>query len=684
MGRAIVREPAAFLMDEPLSNLDAKLSVQTSAEIAKLQSDLGVTTLYVTHDQVEALTMGDRVAVMRKGELQQVDDPQTLYDRPVNIFVGGFIGSPAMNMLDAQIEQSNGGLSAKIGEQTISLGAETISQRPSLKAYAGKQVIIGIRPEDLEDAAIETGRAGRPHAPRPTGTARGARQRDHGPLRDRSRARRDGRDARDRRRRRRERPKALRSAPTRTRRSSSARFSPRSRVTPGDEMTAVVDTRALHFFDPATGAGIYDEMPSNERRQPMRKRWPIVAAVVAVGALAALAGTQLASASKSSQTNQAAVSGSMTFDGIWTGAEAASFGKVIKAFNKVYPNVKVKYKPVGNNVSTVLATAIAGGHPPDMADIAQPGLVKQLAQQGHLKPIGYAKSVIAANFAPAWQQLGSVNGKQYALVFKAANKSLLWYNVPAFKAAGVTAPKTWAQLTSAGKTLQASGTPAFSIGGADGWTLTDLFENIYLRTYGAAKYESLSAHKIKWTDASVTKALKTMGQILGKSSNLAGGTSGALTYGFNDSVTNAFASPPKAAIVFEGDFVAGVITSSTKAKPKTGFNATPFPAITPGANAERGRDRRRSVRHLPRHARDRGVREVPGDRPGGQRLGADRRLRHRQQERAGEHLSGCDHARHRSSDRSWPSQSCSTCRTSSPPPSAPPRARASGASSSSS
>ena len=133
MGRAIVREPAAFLMDEPLSNLDAKLRVQMRAEIAKLQSDLGVTTIYVTHDQIEAMTMGDRVAVMRKGELQQVDDPQTLYDRPVNLFVGGFIGSPAMNMLDSEIVASNGGIGAKVGEQTISLGAETLEQRPGLE-----------------------------------------------------------------------------------------------------------------------------------------------------------------------------------------------------------------------------------------------------------------------------------------------------------------------------------------------------------------------------------------------------------------------------------------------------------------------------------------------------------------------------------------------------------------------
>src|SRR4029079_3415239 len=156
MGRAIVRQPAAFLMDEPLSNLDAKLRVQMRAEIAKLQSDLGVTPLYVTHDQMEAMTRGDRVAVMRKGELQQVDDPQTLYDRPVNLFVGGFIGSPAMNMLDSEIVPSIGGIGAKVGEQTISLGAETLEQRPGLKAFEGKHVILGIRPEDLEDAALET------------------------------------------------------------------------------------------------------------------------------------------------------------------------------------------------------------------------------------------------------------------------------------------------------------------------------------------------------------------------------------------------------------------------------------------------------------------------------------------------------------------------------------------------
>jgi alpha-glucoside transport system substrate-binding protein len=316
----------------------------------------------------------------------------------------------------------------------------------------------------------------------------------------------------------------------------------------------------------------------------MKRKWfgiAVIIAALAAGAAYASRGT----ASNSSTSSTKAVSGTVTFDGVWTGSEATDFGDVIKAFNKVYPKVKVKYNPLGNNLTTVLSTAITGGHPPDIADIAQPGYVKQLVAQGHLKPITYAKSAIAANFGPSWQQLGTFSGKMYALVFKASNKSLLWYNVPAFRTAGVKAPKTWSQLLSVAKTLTASGTPPYSIGGSDGWTLTDLFENIYLRTYGVAKYDALAAHKIKWTDSSVTKALKEMGQILGTSANLAGGTSGALQYGFNDSVTNAFTSPPKAAIVFEGDFVSGVILTSTKAKAGTGFNVAPFPSITPGADA---------------------------------------------------------------------------------------------------
>jgi multiple sugar transport system ATP-binding protein len=143
-------------MDEPLSNLDAKLRVQMRAEIAHLQRDLGVTTIYVTHDQVEAMTMGDRVAVMRRGELQQVDDPQTLYDRPLNLFVGGFIGSPAMNMVPARLETEGDKLFAIFGTQRIVVPREQLSQRRQLINYKGKDVILGVRPEDFEDVELVT------------------------------------------------------------------------------------------------------------------------------------------------------------------------------------------------------------------------------------------------------------------------------------------------------------------------------------------------------------------------------------------------------------------------------------------------------------------------------------------------------------------------------------------------
>jgi alpha-glucoside transport system substrate-binding protein len=313
----------------------------------------------------------------------------------------------------------------------------------------------------------------------------------------------------------------------------------------------------------------------------------VVVAAAAVATTLLVAGLAGARPSSTASAHQnLAVSGTVTFDGIWTSSSGQKqFQDVINAFNKTYPNVKVNYKPVGNNLPTVLQTAVAGGHPPDMADIAQPGTVAQLAAQGKLKPITYATSTIDKNFAPAWKQLGTYSGKLYALVFKAANKSVIWYNVPAFKTAGVTPPKTFSQLLKDAQTIKASGTPAYSIGGADGWTLTDMFENIYLRTFGAAKYDQLSQHKIKWTDPSVKTALTTMAKIIGDTSNIAGGTSGALQYGFNDSVTNAFGSPPKGAMVFEADFVGGVITSSTKAKAKTGFNTFTWPSITPGPNA---------------------------------------------------------------------------------------------------
>ncbi len=154
MGRAIVRQPQAFLMDEPLSNLDAKLRVEMRAEISRIQRDLGVTTVYVTHDQVEALTMGDRVAVMRNGVLQQVDKPQVLYERPRNLFVAEFIGSPAMNLVAAELARSDGDVWVRFGEHRLRLDPPTLDARPALADYEGREVVVGIRPEDMEDAAV--------------------------------------------------------------------------------------------------------------------------------------------------------------------------------------------------------------------------------------------------------------------------------------------------------------------------------------------------------------------------------------------------------------------------------------------------------------------------------------------------------------------------------------------------
>jgi multiple sugar transport system ATP-binding protein len=254
MGRAIVRQPQAFLMDEPLSNLDAKLRVQMRAEIAKLQKDLGTTTIYVTHDQVEAMTMGDRVAVIRKGELQQVDAPQELYDRPVNLFVGGFIGSPAMNIVEAKLERSNGDLAALAGSQRVRLGQETLSQRPALKNYEGRSVVLGIRPEDLEDAALERDT---PADQTLTGTvqlreALGSEIMVHFKTDATPAMTEDVRELR--------KDAGTENIPVEEGGAVMVgRFGARSRIKDGEEIKVAVDTRALHFFDPETGLGIYDD-----------------------------------------------------------------------------------------------------------------------------------------------------------------------------------------------------------------------------------------------------------------------------------------------------------------------------------------------------------------------------------------------------------------------------------------
>ena len=259
MGRAIVREPQAFLMDEPLSNLDAKLRVQVRAEISAIQRNLGVTTIYVTHDQVEAMTMGDRVAVMRKGELQQVAHPQDLYDRPVNVFVAGFIGSPALNVVDARVERSDGTLAAVVGEQRIALDQELLSIRPALSSYEGREVILGIRPEELEDAALvddappDRRLKGRLELREALGSEIVAHVVTEATPAVTEDVRELAADIGE------EPAGGPRTIATEEHEATVvARFGSRSEAQEGSGVEMVVDTRNLHFFDPETSLGIYD------------------------------------------------------------------------------------------------------------------------------------------------------------------------------------------------------------------------------------------------------------------------------------------------------------------------------------------------------------------------------------------------------------------------------------------
>jgi multiple sugar transport system ATP-binding protein len=256
MGRAIVREPRAFLMDEPLSNLDAKLRVQMRAEIARLQDDLGVTTIYVTHDQTEAMTMGDRVAVIKRGRLQQVDVPQALYDRPVNLFVGGFIGSPAMNMVEAKLRRDGNATVAEFGGITLTLDPELVAGRPALAAYDDRTLILGIRPEDIEDASLEADASTdrRFRAVVSLREALGSEVLVHFSVEAPPVLTEDTRElARD------AGMAEIEAERQESRSTFVARLDPRTDARIRGEIDLAVDTSRLHFFDPETGDGIYDE-----------------------------------------------------------------------------------------------------------------------------------------------------------------------------------------------------------------------------------------------------------------------------------------------------------------------------------------------------------------------------------------------------------------------------------------
>ncbi|MBW8806103.1 MAG: sugar ABC transporter substrate-binding protein [Catenulispora sp. 13_1_20CM_3_70_7] len=268
----------------------------------------------------------------------------------------------------------------------------------------------------------------------------------------------------------------------------------------------------------------------------------------------------------------------------WSGEEQKAFQKVMDAFH-AKTHASISYQGAGDQTVTVLKSKLAGGGAPDVALVAQPGAIAQLAQAGQIKPLSdNVLTAIDANYAQGWKTLGTVNGKVYSIMFKAANKSTFWYNTAQFDQAGVQAPKTWDDFVKAAGTLSDAGITPVSVGGADGWTLTDWFENVYLSQAGPEMYDKLAHHQIKWTDPSVSKALTTLKQLFGNDKLMSGGKSGALQIDFNTSVTQTFTAPPKAAMVYEGDFAGSVITSTTKAKLGTDAKFFPFPAAGSLAN----------------------------------------------------------------------------------------------------
>jgi ABC-type glycerol-3-phosphate transport system substrate-binding protein len=272
------------------------------------------------------------------------------------------------------------------------------------------------------------------------------------------------------------------------------------------------------------------------------------------------------------------VKGSVSMIAVWSGAEQKSFQAVLDAFEAKYPGVKVKYTSRGDDTPTVLSAAVEGGSPPDIAAVSQPGLVKEFQTKGKLKSLGFAKDTLTAQYPADIVKLGTIDNDLYSFVFKAANKSTIWYNTASFTDAGVSAPKTWDEFLANSKTIGEAGTPAYSIAGSDGWTLTDLFENIYLRQAGPEKYDQLTNHEIPWTDQSVKDALTSMAQVFSDKTNIVGGTAGALQTDFPKSVENVTQNPAKGAQVIEGDFVPTAVTNK-KFKAPADYNVYDFPSI---------------------------------------------------------------------------------------------------------
>ena len=267
---------------------------------------------------------------------------------------------------------------------------------------------------------------------------------------------------------------------------------------------------------------------------------------------------------------------------VWSGTEQQQFERVADAFER-RTGATVEYTSAGHGVATELDARFREDRVPDVAFLPQPGLLRRLAAQGRLVPLDELTSdTVTRNYGAVWRSLGSADGRLYGVWFKAANKSLIWYNVGVFERAGVVPPADFDRLLELAAVFSASGVPAFSVGAADGWTLTDWFENLYLRAVGPQRYDLLADHRIPWTDESVKETLRLLSRILDPSL-VAGGTEEAVRTPFDASVEKVFGMPPAAAMVFEGDFVAGVVLGRTNAQLGVDADVFPFPRVGPSA-----------------------------------------------------------------------------------------------------
>jgi alpha-glucoside transport system substrate-binding protein len=271
------------------------------------------------------------------------------------------------------------------------------------------------------------------------------------------------------------------------------------------------------------------------------------------------------------------ISGSVSLMGIWVGTEQEAIEGVLDGFREAYPNVEATYIPAGDELVTRLSTAIEGGNPPDLATVAQPGTIQDFAERDVIEPLDFARDAAVENLGEDVVASGSVDETLYGIFVKAINKSTVWYNVQAFEDAGVEPPETWEEFLEVAQTLEDSGIPAFSLAGADGWTLTDLFENVYIRSAGPEMYDQLARHEIPWTDQSVKDALAMMAEIYGDTENVAGGREGALQTDNPGSISKVLTDEPEAAMVIEGDFVPTAV--ETDLEPETGYNVFAFPSI---------------------------------------------------------------------------------------------------------